>query len=241
MLGIAIAVFVIGLCSLAISSMVIKLQEKWRSAANQDELEANKLRDTYNKKYTWSDFESDTLKLLRQKSILTNTKKSTRLYVNGKWFGDFGGDILAEMGTLSCVVQCKLHSAPEQEGLSDEAWSAMLLEDEVKWTKTSIRAVHDVFLARHFYKAACAMIVTNTLFTEPARVVASDLGVVLVDKDVLDGIYNDDNTAISERIKFLKSSTSRPRWLTEFLYMMMKRRVTFSKYQRKYSSEQCSN
>ena len=233
-----IAVLLFGLiCSAIISLIVIRLQEKWYSAVAHDETKAKTLKDTYDNKYKWNNFELDVLKLLEQKNILINTRKPDRVYIGKEWFGDFGGDILGDLNTLSCVVQCKLHSVPERAGLSDEQWEEMKKNDSINWTKTSIEAVHDVYLARAFYEVSCAMIVTNTSFTDPAKIVAKDLGVILVDNEVLDGIFNNDRSAISERMEFLQSSFSRPRWLTELLYFLMKRRVTFSKYQRRYSTK----
>lgn len=75
---------------------------------------------------------------------------------------DYGADIIAETGGIKHVFQCKYYSA-----------------------QVGIEAVQQVHAAKSFYDAHVAVVVTNSVFTRPARLLAGELGVVLWDGEKL--------------------------------------------------------
>ncbi len=82
--------------------------------------------------------------------------------------GDFGADIIAERGGIIYAIQCKYYSNP-----------------------VGIEAVYPIHAARLHYKAHCAVVATNNVFTKPAQILAEELGVILWDCSDIQRLYDE--------------------------------------------------
>lgn len=76
--------------------------------------------------------------------------------------GDFGADVTAEKDGIKYVFQCKYYTSP-----------------------VGIDAVQQIYAAKGYYDAHVAIVVTNSVFTKAAQVLARELGVVLWDGERL--------------------------------------------------------
>lgn len=72
--------------------------------------------------------------------------------------GDYGADVIAEKDGIKYVFQCKYYT-----------------------TQVGIEAVQQIYAAKDFYSAHVAIVVTNSVFSKAAKVLARELGVVLWD------------------------------------------------------------
>lgn len=84
-----------------------------------------------------------------------------------KGSGDQGVDILAEKDGIKYAVQCKRYDKPVGNS-----------------------AVQEVFAGKFFYHCHAAIVVTNNYFTQSAKELARENGVVLWDRDYLQNILN---------------------------------------------------
>lgn len=80
-----------------------------------------------------------------------------------KGSGDQGVDILAEKDGIKYAIQCKRYSQP-----------------------VGNKAVQEVFAGKTFYRCHVGAVVTNNYFTQSAKDLARENGIVLWDKDFLD-------------------------------------------------------
>lgn len=85
--------------------------------------------------------------------------------VRTPYSGDHGVDILATMGINRYAVQCKRYSR-----------------------SVGNKAIQEAFTGQHYYKADCAIVVTNSRFTSSAKEEAKRLRVELWDRSVLEKI-----------------------------------------------------
>lgn len=76
---------------------------------------------------------------------------------------DYGADVLAEKDSIKYVFQCKYYTA-----------------------QVGIKAVQQVHAAKSYYRRHIAVVVTNSVFTKPAKILAEELGVALWDCDKID-------------------------------------------------------
>lgn len=76
--------------------------------------------------------------------------------------GDQGIDIIAHKDNIRYGIQCKLYSSPVGNS-----------------------AVQQVFSGKAFYKCDIGIVLTNNTFTESAKSLAKEIGIVLWDKDML--------------------------------------------------------
>ena len=76
--------------------------------------------------------------------------------------GDFGVDVLAKKDNRIWAFQCKRYSS-----------------------KLGVRSVQEIYSGAKKYKADIAVVVTNSYFTSSAVEMASDLSVLLWDRNVL--------------------------------------------------------
>lgn len=86
---------------------------------------------------------------------------------NTKGSGDQGVDILAEKEGMKYAFQCKRYDKP-----------------------VGNKAVQEVFAGKFFYHCHVAVVVTNNYFTQSAKELAHQNGVVLWDRDYLQNIVN---------------------------------------------------
>lgn len=75
---------------------------------------------------------------------------------------DFGADITAVFGGARYVFQCKYYTSP-----------------------VGIDAVQEVYAAKPVYSAHVAVVVTNSVFTKAAKILADEVGVILWDGEKL--------------------------------------------------------
>lgn len=84
---------------------------------------------------------------------------------------DYGIDVLAEKDNIKYAIQCKFYSQP-----------------------VGNKAVQEAFSGKQYYNAHVAVVLTNNVFTENAKNLAKNTGVLLWDKDILqnmiDNAYN---------------------------------------------------
>lgn len=80
--------------------------------------------------------------------------------------GDQGIDIIAHKDNIRYGIQCKLYSSPVGNS-----------------------AVQQVFSGKAFYKCDIGIVLTNNIFTESAKSLAKEIGIVLWDKDMLNKFY----------------------------------------------------
>ncbi len=85
-----------------------------------------------------------------------------RVRHTGRVGGDYGGDLLVERAGKTCVVQAKRYLG-----------------------HVGVAAVQEVLGARGYYAAASALVVTNSSFTDQARILAGANGVALWDRSTL--------------------------------------------------------
>nr|DAG18876.1 MAG TPA: Restriction endonuclease [Caudoviricetes sp.] len=84
--------------------------------------------------------------------------------------GDYGTDIIAHKNGLKYAIQCKRYSPGSRIGL---------------------KPVQEIYSGRIHYNADAAVVITNLYFSENAKVLAKETGVVLWDRDKLEElIYN---------------------------------------------------
>ncbi|MCR5674639.1 MAG: restriction endonuclease [Lachnospiraceae bacterium] len=75
---------------------------------------------------------------------------------------DFGADILAERDGVTYAVQCKRYDHP-----------------------VGVFAVQEIYAARDYYDRMVGVVMTNAVFTEPARTMAEKLKILLWDREDL--------------------------------------------------------
>lgn len=75
-----------------------------------------------------------------------------------KLSGDYGADIIATKRGRRYAIQCKYYSKP-----------------------VGLKAVQEVVAAKRHYRCSKAMVITNCTYTKPARVLANENGVVLIE------------------------------------------------------------
>lgn len=76
--------------------------------------------------------------------------------------GDFGADVIADLGSVKYAFQCKYYSSP-----------------------VGVDAVYQVNAAKTIYGAHVAVAATNSVFTKPAQIAAENLKVILWDGGTL--------------------------------------------------------
>lgn len=84
--------------------------------------------------------------------------------------GDYGVDILAELGGVTYAVQCKRY-----DGL------------------VGVKAVQEVYAGRDYYDRMVGVVMTNQYFTRPAVEVAQKLKILLWDRDYLESMLDEMN------------------------------------------------
>lgn len=84
---------------------------------------------------------------------------------------DFGADIVASLNRIKYVIQCKYYSSP-----------------------VGIEAVQQIYSAKVHYNAHIAVVATNITFTKAAKTLATELGVVLWDCEMIDALKNKEVT-----------------------------------------------
>lgn len=72
--------------------------------------------------------------------------------------GDFGADVIADLGGVKYAFQCKYYTAP-----------------------VGFEAVYQIHAAKTMYGAHVAVVATNSVFTKPAQIAAEELKVLLWD------------------------------------------------------------
>lgn len=79
--------------------------------------------------------------------------------------GDYGVDILAELGGVTYAFQCKRYDGP-----------------------VGIKAVQEVYAGRDYYDRMVGVVMTNQYFTRPAVEVARKLKILLWDRGYLESM-----------------------------------------------------
>lgn len=92
---------------------------------------------------------------------LLTANQFTNVEVTAK-SGDYGADVLANKDGIKYVFQCKYY-----------------------FNQVGIEAVQQVYSAKDFYNAHVAIVITNSVFTKAAKVLANELNVVLWDCEKL--------------------------------------------------------
>lgn len=82
--------------------------------------------------------------------------------------GDYGVDILAELGGVTYAVQCKRYDGP-----------------------VGVKAVQEAYAGRDYYDRMVGAVMTNQYFTRPAVEVARKLKILLWDRGYLDSMLED--------------------------------------------------
>lgn len=82
--------------------------------------------------------------------------------------GDYGVDILAELGGVTYAVQCKRYDGP-----------------------VGVKAVQEVYAGRDYYDRMVGVVMTNQYFPRPAVEVARKLRILLWDRGYLEGMLED--------------------------------------------------
>ncbi len=82
--------------------------------------------------------------------------------------GDYGVDILAELGGVTYAVQCKRYDGP-----------------------VGVKAVQEVYAGRDYYDCMVGAVMTNQYFTRPAVEVARKLKILLWDRGYLESMLED--------------------------------------------------
>ncbi len=82
--------------------------------------------------------------------------------------GDYGVDILAELGGVTYAVQCKRYDGP-----------------------VGIKAVQEAYAGRDYYDRMVGVVMTNQYFTRPAVQVAQKLKILLWDRGYLESMLDD--------------------------------------------------
>lgn len=82
--------------------------------------------------------------------------------------GDYGVDILAELGGVTYAVQCKRYDGP-----------------------VGVKAVQEIYAGRDYYDRMVGVVMTNQYFTRPAVEVARKLRILLWDRGYLEGMLED--------------------------------------------------
>lgn len=80
---------------------------------------------------------------------------------------DFGADVTATYNGVRYVFQCKYYTVP-----------------------VGIAAVQEIRSAKDFYSAHVAVVVTNSVFTKAAKILADEIGVILWDGEKLNELAN---------------------------------------------------
>lgn len=81
--------------------------------------------------------------------------------------GDFGADVIAVKGKEKLCIQCKRYKGA-----------------------VGIEAVQQALASIHYYKGTRAVVVTNSTYTEAAKIMAKKSGTQLVDGYKLNGLIN---------------------------------------------------
>lgn len=84
--------------------------------------------------------------------------------------GDYGVDILAELGGVTYAIQCKRYDGP-----------------------VGIKAVQEAYAGRDYYDRMVGVVMTNQYFTRPAVQVAQKLKILLWDRGYLESMLDDIN------------------------------------------------
>lgn len=87
---------------------------------------------------------------------------------------DYGADITAEKDGVSYVIQCKYYSSP-----------------------VGIESVQQIYGAKIHYGAHVAVVATNSVFTNAAKILAKETGVLLWDCEKVSAMEKIDSTAQS--------------------------------------------
>ena len=82
--------------------------------------------------------------------------------------GDYGVDILAELGGVTYAVQCKRYDGP-----------------------VGVKAVQEVYAGRDYYDRMVGVVMTNQYFTRPAVEVAQKLKNLLWDRGYLESMLEE--------------------------------------------------
>lgn len=82
--------------------------------------------------------------------------------------GDYGVDILAELGGVTYAVQCKRYDGP-----------------------VGVKAVQEAYAGRDYYDRMVGAVMTNQYFTKPAVEVARKLKILLWDRGYLESMLED--------------------------------------------------
>lgn len=94
--------------------------------------------------------------------------------------GDYGADIVARKNLRKYAVQCKLYSNP-----------------------VGLKAVQEVVGAKKHYGCKGAIVVTNNTFTKPAKTLAEENGVILIDNVRPRRFSNKNNKGLISSVIFL--------------------------------------
>jgi len=82
--------------------------------------------------------------------------------------GDYGVDILAELGGVTYAVQCKRYDGP-----------------------VGVKAVQEAYAGRDYYDRMVGVVMTNQYFTRPAVEVAQKLKILLWDRGYLESMLEE--------------------------------------------------
>ena len=82
--------------------------------------------------------------------------------------GDYGVDILAELGGVTYAVQCKRYDGP-----------------------VGVKAVQEIYAGRDYYDRMVGVVMTNQYFTRPAVEVAQKLKILLWDRGYLESMQEE--------------------------------------------------
>lgn len=83
---------------------------------------------------------------------------------------DYGVDILAKKDMVTYAIQCKVYAGP-----------------------VGIKAVQEVCAGREYYERMVGVVMTNQIFTEPAKEAAKKLRIILWDGEYLDKLMDNEN------------------------------------------------
>ena len=128
--------------------------------------------------------------------------------------GDFGIDILAEKDNVTYAIQCKLYS-----------------------NKLGIDCVQEAYSGKKHYDKNIAVVITNSNFTQSAIDLAKDTGVVLWDRQVLDGMLKKVNgtfEAVKEKKTGLDGFDDDPLMNEAIEFAVKTGKVSASLLQRKF-------
>ena len=136
----------------------------WAKSREEDELSTfNEIREKAEKYLTYSEIapDMDGFKFEEYISKILEENGYNDVTVTQK-SRDFGADVTASLNGIKYVFQCKYYTAP-----------------------VGISAVQEVYSAKSIYSAHVAVVVTNSVYTKAAQILADEVGVILWDGEKL--------------------------------------------------------